>query len=211
MAVAAADCVASFSVSTLLQTLLFQEGVIWQLLPHLFRYDFTLNEGGVEHSEASNRQAVHNRLARACVEALACLAGFRAETPDNDGVQNSLNALLGRFVCRLMQEEDNDRVLKLLNSNVEDPYMIWDNGTRAELMDFVEKQRASPSSSSELFGAEFRMSVYAKELIVGDIFVRIYNEQPEFKLYVGANIRKLKFAFSLFRNLKRCVWTFWSF
>ena len=33
-----------------------------------------------------------------------------------------------------------------------------------------------------MFGAEFQLSVYAKELVVGEIFVRIYNLQPEFKL-----------------------------
>lgn len=37
---------------------------------------------------------------------------------------------------------------------------------------------------SELFGAEFQLSIHAKELIVGDIFVRIYNEQPAFVLQV---------------------------
>jgi DnaJ family protein C protein 13 len=37
----------------------------------------------------------------------------------------------------------NDFVLKLLNSNTEDPYLIWDNATRAELLDFVERHRTS--------------------------------------------------------------------
>jgi hypothetical protein len=46
LACAAADCVCAFSVCTLLQTQLFQAGVIWQLLPHLFRFDWTLDEGG---------------------------------------------------------------------------------------------------------------------------------------------------------------------
>ena len=52
-------------------------GVIWHLLPHLFHFDYTLDEGGVQHNEASNRQAVSNRLARNSIESLACLAGFR--------------------------------------------------------------------------------------------------------------------------------------
>lgn len=71
-------------------------------------------------------------------------------------------------------------MLKVLNSNMENPYLIWDNGTRAELLEFVEKHRTSSVQTSELFGAEFKLSVYSKELIVGDIFVRIYNEQPDF-------------------------------
>jgi DnaJ family protein C protein 13 len=109
----------------------------------LFRFDYTLDEGGVQHNEESNKQAVSNRLARSSIEALACLAGFRETTPDNDGVQNSLRAMLTQFSCRLMAAGENDRVLKILNSNTEDPYIIWDNATRAELLDFVEKHRSS--------------------------------------------------------------------
>lgn len=90
----------------------------------------------------------------------------------------------------------NDLVLKLLNSNTEDPYLIWDNSTRAELLDFVDRHRNSNlDNTSELFGAEFRLSVYAAELVVGEIFVRIYNAQPEFKLLV--RIFFVKYNFSL--------------
>jgi hypothetical protein len=31
--------------------------------------------------------------------------------------------------------------LKLLNSNSENPYLIWNNGTRAELLEFLEAQQ----------------------------------------------------------------------
>ncbi|RCN30252.1 hypothetical protein ANCCAN_23980 [Ancylostoma caninum] len=179
---AAAQCICSMAVDTLLQTQLFQSGVLWQLVPHLFHYDYTLDEGGVSHSEESNKQAMANRLARMSCEALACLAGFREGTPDNDGVQNSLRALLTPYVCRCMRTESNDAVLKTLNSNTENPYLIWDNGTRAEVLEFVERHRTSREQTSELFGAEFQLSIHAKELIVGDIFVRIYNEQPTFAL-----------------------------
>ena len=178
---AAAECVCSFSVDTLLQTQLFQSGVIWHLLPHLFRFDYTLDEGGVSHSENTNQQSILNKLALSSAEALACLAGFRKELPDNDGVQRSLQAMLTPYVCKLMREGDNNNVLKVLTNNAENPYIIWDNSSRAELLDFVDKHKGS-TSESELFGAEFQLSAYAKELIVGDIFVRIYNLQPEFKL-----------------------------
>ena len=36
------------------------------------------------------------------------------------------------------------------------------------------------------FGAEFAFSAHSKELIVGEIFVRIYNQQPTFPLEVLA-------------------------
>lgn len=34
-------------------------------------------------------------------------------------------------------------MLKLLNCNSENPYLIWNNGTRAELLEFLEAQQES--------------------------------------------------------------------
>ncbi len=52
----ASECASSFSVCTILQLHLFQSGILWCLLPNLFHYDYTLDEGGVEKSEESNQQ-----------------------------------------------------------------------------------------------------------------------------------------------------------
>ena len=35
------------------------------------------------------------------------------------------------------------------------------------------------------FGAEFTYTIHSKELVVGEIFVRVYNEQPTFVLEVS--------------------------
>lgn len=42
----------------------------------------------------------------------------------------------------------------------------------------------SQGENDESFGAEFVFSDHSKELIVGEIFVRVYNEQPTFPLEV---------------------------
>ncbi|TKR92925.1 hypothetical protein L596_007484 [Steinernema carpocapsae] len=184
LASAAADCICNMAVCTLLQTQLFQSGVLWVLLPNLFRYDYTLEEGGVEHSEETNQQAVWNRLAWNSCEALASLAGYRRDTPENDGVQNSLKAMLTPYVCRLMTVADNNKVLKILNSNVENPYIIWDNAVRAELLDYVQKnlENKEVDEQNDLYGAEFKFTAQKDEFVIGDVFIRIYNEQPNFKL-----------------------------
>ncbi len=36
-------------------------------------------------------------------------------------------------------------------------------------------------------GSEFQFTVHSKELIIGEIFVRIYNEQPTFPLEVSVS------------------------
>ncbi len=79
------------------------------------------------------------------------------------------------------------KVLKILNSNVESPYLIWDNSTRAELTEFIEAERTSSirrGICDPAFGSEFTFSAHKGELVVGQIFVRIYNHQPMFQLEV---------------------------
>jgi len=53
LCVAAAECVRALSVCVLLQTRLFQSGVLWQLLPALFEFDHTL---GAVADESKNNQ-----------------------------------------------------------------------------------------------------------------------------------------------------------
>lgn len=42
----------------------------------MFNYDYTLDEGGIEKSEETNKQEVSNRLAKESVRACASLGGY---------------------------------------------------------------------------------------------------------------------------------------
>lgn len=46
----------------------------------------------------------------------------------------------------------------------------------------------SQGENDKSFGAEFLFSDHSKELIVGEIFVRVYNEQPTFPLEVSRSV-----------------------
>lgn len=75
------------------------------------------------------------------------------------------------------------QVLKLLTSNSENPYLLWDNSTRAELLDLLEThcaQRQPPN----LIDLHFSYSSHATELLIGNVFVRLYNTQPAFPIKV---------------------------
>ncbi|XP_056011194.1 dnaJ homolog subfamily C member 13-like isoform X2 [Ostrea edulis] len=185
-----AECVSAFSVDFWLQTNLFQSGVLWHLLLYLFNYDYTLEEGGVEKSGESNQQEVANNLARLCVRACARLGGYFPEsselsTPENVPVKKSLVAMLTPFLARKLSSENSKELLKLLNSNSENPYLIWDNATRAQLTEYLTDQQQQVIKTGECdkhYGSEFVFEIHAKELIVGDIYVRIYNEQSTYPL-----------------------------
>ena len=55
---AATECVASLAQDSVLQLQLLQAGALWHLVILLFEYDFTLDDGCVQHSEATNKQQV---------------------------------------------------------------------------------------------------------------------------------------------------------
>ncbi|KAI4878723.1 hypothetical protein NFI96_021841, partial [Prochilodus magdalenae] len=113
-------------------------------------------------------------------------AEVRIKNGERGGVaSHSRAAPVNRFINGSLNSAALIKVLKLLNSNSENPYLIWNNGTRAELIEFLEAQQESNIKRGECdksFGAEFVFSEHGKELIVGEIFVRVYNEQPTFPL-----------------------------
>lgn len=187
LACVAAECICNFSVDFWLQTHLLQCGALWSLLQYLFNYDYTLEESGIETSQESNQQKTANNLAKLSVKALARMGGYlvgELATPENPAVKKSLAALLTPYVARKLSKDNPHEMLKLLNSNTENPYLIWDNSTRAELSDFLEKNQELRTRDQQdaAYGSEFVFSAHAKELIVGEIFVRVYNEQPSFPL-----------------------------
>uniref|UniRef100_H2Z526 J domain-containing protein n=1 Tax=Ciona savignyi TaxID=51511 RepID=H2Z526_CIOSA len=178
----ATECVSAFAMDMALQTQLFKCGVLWHLLLYLFNYDFTLEEGGVTKSENTNQQEVANRLARLSIHALACLGGYLTPDTVNPLLHKSLCSLITPYLTKLIGQGKYAEVLKVLNSNTENPYLMWDNGTRFELTEFLEQQQQNIGECDPSFGADFVFSLHQKELIVGDIFVRIYNEQPTFSI-----------------------------
>lgn len=52
-----------------------------------------------------------------------------------------LNRLLTPFLADKLAASSDEEVLKVLTSNTRNPYLIWENATRAQLIDFLENQR----------------------------------------------------------------------
>lgn len=220
----AVQCCASFASEATLQVRLFQAGVMFSLLLFLFKYDFTLEEGGVESNEQTNNQQVANELAKASIVALARLCDPLPDQVVSNGdtitsnvsIKNSLNALLTPYLARQLNSGNIPELLKTLNSNVENPYLIWDNATRGEVSEYLEKMQKETIRSGECpdetFGSSFVFSSHEKELVAGEIFVRVFNEQPMFPLldakqftrdlldFIGSQVQYLHSALVLEKN-----------
>lgn len=220
------QCVSAFAANAHLTAQLVGSGALHSLMLFLFRYDYTLEEGGVESNHESNQQELANQLAKVALIALARLAGelsteeveaaeseeklLLTEAKDatmvNEAdmlasdqpppttahvhaqVQACLAALLTPYLSRQLGVANAAHLLKTLTSNQENPYLIWDNGTRAELIDFLQRGQQACGRSSESLTTlseqcnQFVYTAHRKELLIGEVFVRVYNLQPMFAL-----------------------------
>ncbi|KAH9580066.1 DnaJ domain [Trypanosoma melophagium] len=186
----------SFCVDDTLQERLLKEGALWHLMLFLFRYDYTLNESGVEMQEEHHKQLFANRAAVYALQAIYALVGIQPnseypKTKPNTEMIHMLQKLLTPYIVQKMRliPHGEDEILKLINSNHSTPYMLWDNSCRHELQEMLtinsEKCRDSgmfSEGSPSFTDNHFVYSAHKGELIVGSIFVRLYNEQPNFSI-----------------------------
>lgn len=66
----------------------------------------------------------------------------------NSLIKQVLDRLLTRYIANQLATGRDSDVLKLLTANTRNPYLIWDNGTRAQLKDFLEQQRTASAKET---------------------------------------------------------------
>ena len=159
---------------------IFKYGALYHFLYYLFFYDFTLDESEVERNTESNQQEISNNLSRTCLASLLSLLD------SNLRIKQSLLSLLTPHLVLCSKTNEPNQFLKLLNSNTRNPNLIWNNITRAELTAFLEHEREYLYKYGQVedadFGLKFKYESLNNELVIGDIYVRVYNEQPTFQL-----------------------------
>ncbi|XVF34775.1 hypothetical protein REPUB_Repub18cG0087800 [Reevesia pubescens] len=187
---AALQTIAHVSVSSDLQDALIKAGVLWYLLPLLLQYDSTAEESDTaeSHGVGASVQIAKNMHAVRASQALSRLSGLcsdESSTPYNAPVINALRALLTPKLASMLKDQVPKDLLAKLNANLESPEIIWNSSTRAELLKFVDEQRASqgPDGSYDLKDSHiFAYEALSKELFVGNVYLRVYNDQPDFEI-----------------------------
>ncbi|KAK4764687.1 hypothetical protein SAY86_025777 [Trapa natans] len=187
---AALQTIAHVSVSSELQNALLKAGVLWYLLPLLLQYDATAEEAEPNESPGVgvSVQIAKNLHALRAAQALSKLSGFCTDgsfTPYNQDASGALRALLTPKLSCLLKDDIPKDLLSRLNTNLESPEIIWNSSTRAELLKFVDQQRAAqgPDGSYDLKEShEFAYKALSAELYVGQVYLRVYNDQPDFEV-----------------------------
>lgn len=127
-------------------------------------------------------------MAKVALYACARLGGYTKgsdASPPNAAVQAALSAMLTPYLVGRLSVWAPEEFLKVLTNNTESPVLVWDNGTRSQLVEFLTEQQRTHLRSGEsdpTYGATYMHETNTKELIIGGIFVRIYNRQPDFQL-----------------------------
>ncbi|XP_050125282.1 dnaJ homolog subfamily C GRV2-like isoform X3 [Malus sylvestris] len=184
---AAVQTIAHVSVSTELQDALLKAGVLWYLLPLLLQYDSTAEESDAteSHGVGASVQIAKNMHAVRASQALSRLSGLCSDestTPYNQTAAAALRALLTPKLASMLKDQAPKDLLSKLNNNLESPEIIWNSSTRAELLKFVDQQRASqgPDGSYDMKDSHlFGYKALSKELYVGNVYLRVYNNQPD--------------------------------
>ncbi|KAG9152930.1 hypothetical protein Leryth_012550 [Lithospermum erythrorhizon] len=186
----ALQTIATVSVSSALQNALLKAGVLWYLIPLLLQYDSTaeISDKTEAHGLGVSVQIAKNLHAVRASVALCRLSGLDTSedpTPHNQDAAIALRALLTPKLASMLKDQPQKDLLSRLNSNLETPEIIWNTSTRAELLKFVEEQRANqgPDGSYEVKDSHFfTYEALSKELFVGNVYLRVYNDQPDFEI-----------------------------
>ncbi|VFQ97007.1 unnamed protein product [Cuscuta campestris] len=187
---AALQTIAHVSVDSAFQDALLKSGVLWYILPLLLQYDSTAGESekAVAHGVGESVQIAKNSHAKQAAQALSRLSGLATgedPTPYNVAAADSLKALLTPKLASMLKDQSPKDLLSKLNANLENPEIIWNSSTRAELLKFVDQQRASqrPDGSYDLKDSHsFAYEILTKELFVGNVYLRVYNDQPDYEV-----------------------------
>lgn len=216
----ALEGIAHMSKEETLQRLLVGSGIIWPLIRYMLAFDPTLeqvNSSDEDDDEFQMSQGASNTHAKLSARALGMLCGSLQDpsliSPGNATLSDALSILLTPSLARLLRNKRSIELLRTLNSNVETPVRIWNVKMRQELLTFIgsqEKSRPegvcrSQSEELKLVHESFEYKTIEKEVVIGGVYLRVFNGQGGDKgsLHEIANVSN--FAKHLFSFIARSL------
>lgn len=181
----ALEGVTNMSKDSLLQTKLVGAGVLWPLLRLSLQYDPTLeaaSTGGMDQDDIDLSVGASNVAARLSVRALGMLSGALEDAPKNESVASAMDILLTKPLARMLGIRRTGEILRALNTNVEQPDLIWDTSMRNQLETLLLKIEAERPENDvreieeELLPTSgFSFEALKRELQIGGVYVRVFN------------------------------------
>ena len=179
------DCICRLAVETSLQDSLVDAGVLWRLIPLLFRYDLTLEAAqSAGDGSVANTQKAANLQAKLSARAFSRLGGYldgALTTPKNDRVQRMLRAILTPILARRLVRTKPDALLDTLVNTTERADVVWTAAMRTELLELATSHieamdRGEPPAADDALGFSFK--ALADLLQLSGIYVKFYLADP---------------------------------
>lgn len=165
-----------------LQLAMCSAGIVYRVVPLLLRYDYTLEEGGVEAKSDTSPQEIANQLAKLAVLALGRLSGVDPASPANPNTRAALHKLLTPVLSEWICKKSASAVLRGINGTASTPTIIWNNIMRTELSEFLRVQLSLPAPHNPDAALTFNYTQHVCELQLAGVYIRIYNSQPKSNL-----------------------------
>lgn len=171
-----------------MQKELAEAGAQWHLLKFLFVYDATTDHQDIHWNEASHKAFLLTNVAFCALQGLYSLAGYVPDpvtysfTPPFLPLQKCLDALLTPYITEKMKHNPyaEKEILKFLNSAVENPYFVWNNATKHELLDLMDRliERTQLGESMASIASEimhdFSYTAHKNLLTIGNVHLQLY-------------------------------------
>ena len=126
-------------------------------------------------SELEKTTTDSNTVARKVVRLLSLLV------TNESSFASLLSPLLTKPLVSLLLESNEDDLLTILNSTFyETPFIVWTDGMRVQLLAFLQEELEKELTTSSQFvtdASQFVFDAIKDELIIADVYVRIFNEQ----------------------------------
>lgn len=171
-------CIQELCASEELHPQIVSSGMLFSLLDLAVLYPLQL-DGGSQRPQAVTE-------GRICLQAVTILASIAASSSARPVLRKCLTINL---YYRLASKTQNDVFLTLVRSNVEDPLTIWNEHTRHELTELLDHfgvyHIRDASATPTVFDPttfEFSFRCLADEIVVNNLYVRVFNEQPSFAI-----------------------------
>ena len=158
------------------QRFVVEFGLLWPLIGCLLLYDISVESSFELQMDVSNISAACNRHAMLAVQAIGDVC--------TKLLKEALDTLFTPPLSELIRDRRYKEFLKIVNSNVEEAYVIWNCDMRSQLEVLIQKQTAerhqNPGQRSLKEEVEclesHQYEALLNEVIIGGVYVRIFNK-----------------------------------
>ena len=156
-----------------------EHGLLWPLIGRILLYDVSVENSTEPHIDVHNVSSASNAHASLAVQILgdSCVPILK----------DSLDILFTRPLSELLRTKRYKEFLRLVNSNVEEAYVIWNASMRSQLEVLVRNETMRRLSKPGIRTVEEEMGCLSShhyealvnEVVIGGVYVRVFNKAGE--------------------------------